>query len=51
MIGLLMRLEGLPLGYTRLDLERFASRKVIIVIYPEIEPALPQVVSPTTEIS
>lgn len=51
MIGLLMRLEGLPLGYTRLDLERFASRKVIIVIYPEIEPALPQVASPTTEIS
>ena len=31
-IGLLMRLEGLPWRYTRLDLERFASRKTLVII-------------------
>jgi deazaflavin-dependent oxidoreductase (nitroreductase family) len=32
MIGLLMRLEGLPLCYNREDLERFAARKALAVI-------------------
>lgn len=31
-IGLVMRLEGLPLRYTRLDLERFAAQKTMVVI-------------------
>ena len=34
-IGLLMRLEGLPWRYTRLDLERFASRKTMVIIRPQ----------------
>jgi deazaflavin-dependent oxidoreductase (nitroreductase family) len=32
MIGILMRLEGLPLRYTRADLERFAAGKALAVI-------------------
>jgi deazaflavin-dependent oxidoreductase (nitroreductase family) len=32
MIGLLMRLEGLPLVYKRPDLERFARGKALVVI-------------------
>ena len=32
MIGLLMRLEGLPLKYTRRDLERIAAKKAMVVI-------------------
>ncbi len=35
MIGLLMRLEGLPIKFSRGDLERFASRKALAVIRPE----------------
>jgi deazaflavin-dependent oxidoreductase (nitroreductase family) len=35
MIGLLMRLEGLPLRYSRADLERFASQKAMVVVRPE----------------
>ncbi len=31
-IGLLMRLEGLPLFYRRADLERFAAKKTMVVI-------------------
>ncbi len=38
MIGLLMRLEGLPLRYTRHDLERFAAQKAMVVIQPEGHP-------------
>lgn len=38
MIGLLMRLEGLPLRYNRDDLERFAARKALVVIYPIVNP-------------
>jgi len=34
MIGLLMRLEGLPLRYSRADLERFAAQKAIVVVRP-----------------
>jgi len=34
MIGMLMRLEGLPLRYTRQDLERFAAQKAMVVIRP-----------------
>jgi deazaflavin-dependent oxidoreductase (nitroreductase family) len=32
MIGLLMRLEGLPFRFTRLDLEHFAAQKAMVVI-------------------
>jgi deazaflavin-dependent oxidoreductase (nitroreductase family) len=32
MIGLLMRLEGLPFCYTRQDLEQFAAQKAMVVI-------------------
>lgn len=35
MIGLIMRLEGLPLRYTRADLERFAAGKALVIIRPE----------------
>ena len=35
MIGALMRLEGLPLKYTRADLERFAAQKALVIIHPE----------------
>jgi deazaflavin-dependent oxidoreductase (nitroreductase family) len=35
MIGLLMRLEGLPLRYTRQDLERFAAGKAMVIVRPE----------------
>jgi len=34
MIGALMRLEGLPLKHTRLDLERFAAQKAMAIIRP-----------------
>jgi len=34
-IGLLMRLEGLPLKYTRADLVRFAGRKALVAIRPD----------------
>jgi deazaflavin-dependent oxidoreductase (nitroreductase family) len=33
-IGILMRLEGLPLRYSRVDLERFAAKKAIVIIRP-----------------
>lgn len=33
-IGLVMRFEGLPLRYTRADLERFAAQKTMVVIRP-----------------
>jgi deazaflavin-dependent oxidoreductase (nitroreductase family) len=35
MIGLLMRLEGLPFRYTRQDLEHFAAQKAMVVIKPD----------------
>jgi len=35
MIGLLMRLEGLPFRYTRQDLEHFATQKAMVVIRPD----------------
>jgi hypothetical protein len=34
MIGGIMRLEGLPLRYTRADLEKFAQDKALAVIHP-----------------
>lgn len=37
MIGLLMRLEGLPLRYTRQDLERFAAQKAMVMINPDAQ--------------
>jgi deazaflavin-dependent oxidoreductase (nitroreductase family) len=37
MIGLLMRLEGLPFRYTRQDLEYFAAQKAMVVIRPDPE--------------
>jgi deazaflavin-dependent oxidoreductase (nitroreductase family) len=37
MIGLLMHLEGLPLRYTRQDLEHFAVDKALVVIKPDPE--------------
>ena len=33
MIGLLMRLEGLPKGFTRAQLEEFASQKALVVLH------------------
>jgi hypothetical protein len=36
-IGLLMRLEGLPIRYTRQDLEYFAAQKAMVVIRPDPE--------------
>lgn len=33
-IGLVMRLEGLPLRYTRSDLERFAAQKKMVIVRP-----------------
>ena len=33
-IGLVMRLEGLPMRFTRADLERFASKKTMVIIRP-----------------
>lgn len=33
-VGLLMRLEGLPLRYTRADLEEFAARKAMVILHP-----------------
>jgi deazaflavin-dependent oxidoreductase (nitroreductase family) len=33
-IGLVMRLEGLPLRYTRADLERFAAGKALAIVRP-----------------
>ncbi len=39
MIGLVMRLEGLPLRHTRQDLERFAAQKAMVIIKPEAEAA------------
>ena len=35
MIGFLMHLEGLPLKYSRADLERFAAGKALAIIRPE----------------
>lgn len=37
MMGLLMRLEGLPLRCTRAGLERFAANKAMLVIRPEAQ--------------
>ena len=34
MVGLIMRLEGFPLRYTRADLERFATGKALAVLHP-----------------
>jgi len=34
MVGLIMRLEGFPLRYTRLDLEKFAAGKALAVLHP-----------------
>ena len=34
MIGLLMRLEGLPVRYSRDDLERLAAEKAMVVVHP-----------------
>jgi deazaflavin-dependent oxidoreductase (nitroreductase family) len=37
-IGLLMRLEGLPLKFSRADLERFSDKKTFVIIRPESPP-------------
>jgi deazaflavin-dependent oxidoreductase (nitroreductase family) len=34
MVGLIMRLEGFPLRYTRADLEKFAAGKALAVLRP-----------------
>lgn len=36
-IGLLMRMEGLPLFYRRVDLERFAAKKTMVILRPDSE--------------
>lgn len=33
-IGLLVHFEGLPLRYSRADLERFAAEKTLVIIHP-----------------
>lgn len=33
-VGLLMRLEGIPLWYHRADLERFAAQKAVVALHP-----------------
>jgi deazaflavin-dependent oxidoreductase (nitroreductase family) len=35
MMGVLMRLDGLPLFYTRTDLEKFAAGKAVAIIRPQ----------------
>ena len=37
MVGLIMRLEGFPLRYTRADLEKFAAGKALAVLYPLLQ--------------
>ncbi|HEX9014303.1 MAG TPA: nitroreductase family deazaflavin-dependent oxidoreductase [Anaerolineaceae bacterium] len=37
-LGLLMRLEGLPLFYRRPDLVRFASSKALVILHPDPNP-------------
>jgi len=44
-IGLVMRLEGLPWRYSRLDLERFAAQKALVIIRPQTEPSTPKTFS------
>ena len=34
MVGLIMRLEGFPLRYSRADLEKFAAGKALAVLHP-----------------
>lgn len=34
MVGLIMRLEGFPLRYSRLDLEKFAAGKALAILHP-----------------
>lgn len=34
MVGLIMRLEGFPLRYTRADLEKFAAGKALAILHP-----------------
>jgi hypothetical protein len=34
-IGLLMRLEGLPLRYSRADLQNFAASKSLAILKPQ----------------
>ena len=34
MLGVMMRLEGLPLFYSRADMERFAAGKALAIIHP-----------------
>jgi deazaflavin-dependent oxidoreductase (nitroreductase family) len=46
MIGLIMRLEGLPWKHTRPDLERFAAAKALAIIRPRNETNHHTVTSP-----
>ena len=41
MIGLVMRLEGLPLRYRRADLVRFAREKTLVILHPAAERSEP----------
>ena len=34
MVGLIMRMEGFPLSYTRAELEKFAAGKALAVLHP-----------------
>lgn len=34
MVGMLLRLEGLPKGFTRDDLEAFAAEKTLVILHP-----------------
>jgi deazaflavin-dependent oxidoreductase (nitroreductase family) len=36
-IGLIMHMEGLPLRYSRQDLERFAAQKTLVILRPDRE--------------
>ena len=37
MIGTMLRLEGLPARYTRMELEVFASKKALVILHPSKE--------------
>ena len=37
MIGMMMRLEGLPKGFSRTQLEEFASQKALVILHPHTD--------------
>jgi deazaflavin-dependent oxidoreductase (nitroreductase family) len=37
MIGIMMRLEGLPIRFTRAQLEEFSSQKALVILHPRTD--------------